>query len=73
MITCSDVDVSGDDGSGRIAGYASVELGVNVLLVIFGAERRENQTARRLNLRRHKIEKLVITKSRCHGSTTKAN
>ncbi len=77
MITCSDVDVSGDDGSGRIAGYASVELGVDVLLVVLGAERRENQTARRLNLRDANQTKLKITRrykrARCHGNTTKAN
>jgi hypothetical protein len=69
MITCSDVDVSGDDGSGRIAGYASVELGVDVLLVVLGAERRENQTARRLNL--PDATKLRYSSSckraRCHG------
>jgi hypothetical protein len=78
MITCSDVDVSGDDGSGRIAGYASVELGVNVLLVIFGAERRENQTARCLNLQQlpHNSDVLghhqTEEPSRCHD-ITKAN
>ena len=49
-ITGSDVDVAGDDGSGRIACNASIELGVHLLFVILGAERRENQTAWRLNL-----------------------
>ena len=43
--TGSDVDVAGDDGSGGIASHAAVDLGVNLLFVILGAERRENQTA----------------------------
>lgn len=49
-ITGSDVDVAGNDGSGRIAGHAPVRLGVHLLLVILRPERWEHQTPRRLNL-----------------------
>lgn len=50
LLTGSYVDVTGMNGADRVACKTSVNLSVNLLTVILGAERREEEVSIRLNL-----------------------